>query len=277
MRNAAGLLIVASLVSAPAAAADMKYPDFQAQWRNPSANMGGNPWDPGKKMGLAQEAPLIGEYQAIFEASVKAQKAGSQGNSPGSTCMLAGMPKMMNFSEPIEIVIRPAITYFIPMQAPTRRVHTDGRDWPTDEPASFGGTSIGRWVGQDGNGRYEALEIETRNLRGPRVFESTGLPLHADNQTIVKERLYLDRSNQDILHDEVTAIDHALRRPWTVDRVYWRTVPPRWLEKNCQESNPHLRIGAEEFFLSADGKLMPVSKGQAPPDVSAFTPTRRAD
>jgi hypothetical protein len=270
MSKSARCLIVVALMSAPALGAEIKYPDFQAQWRNPTANMGGNPWDPSKKMGLAQQAPLTGEYQAIFEASVAAQKAGSQGNSLGSTCLLAGMPKMMNFSEPMEIVIRPAVTYFIPMQAPTRRIHTDRRDWPADEPASFGGTSLGRWIDETGEGRYSALEIETRNLRGPRVFESTGLPLHADNQTIVKERLYLDRNNRDILHDEVTTLDHALTRPWTVDRVYWRTVPPRWIEKNCQESNPHLRIGPEEYFLSADGKLMPVSKGQMPPDVSAF-------
>jgi hypothetical protein len=274
MRTSIGLLMVLPLMSAPALGTEMKYPDFEAQWRNPTANMGGNPWDPSKKMGLAQEAPLSPEYQAIFEASVKAQKAGSQGNSLGSTCLLAGMPKMMNFSEPMEIVIRPTLTYFIPMQAPTRRIHTDGRNWPAHEPASFGGTSVGRWIDETGDGRYGVLEIETRKLLGPRVFESTGLPLHADNQTIVKERLYLDKNNRDIRHDEVTTIDHALTRPWTVDRIYWRTTPPRWIEKNCQESNPHLRIGAEEFFLSADGKLMPVSKDQEPPDLSAFKSAR---
>jgi hypothetical protein len=119
------------------------------------------------------------------------------------------------------------------------------------------------------------LEIETRNFLGPRVFESTGLPLHSDNQTIVKERIYLDKANKDILHDEVTTIDHALTRPWTVDRIYLRTFPPRWIEKNCHESNPHLRIGAEEYFLSADGKLMPVSKGQEPPDLSYFKSSQK--
>ncbi len=46
--------------------------------------------------------------------------------------------------------------------------------------------------------------------KGPRQFESSGLPLHADNQTIIKERLYLDRDNGDVLHDEITTIDHAL-------------------------------------------------------------------
>jgi hypothetical protein len=253
-----------------ALAAEMKYPDIEAQWRNPTANRGGNPWDPNKPMGLAQQAPLTKEYQAIFEASIKAQRAGGQGNNAGSTCRLAGMPKMMNFAEPMEIVIRPTITYFIPVQDPARRIYTDGRDWPADETPSFGGTSRGRWIDEDGDYRYDVLEIETRHFVGPRVFESTGLPLHRDNKTVVKERIYLDKSDKNILHDEVTTLDHALTRPWTVDRIYLRTFPPRWIEKNCHESNPHLRIGVEDYFLSADGKLMPVSKDQLPPDLSYF-------
>jgi hypothetical protein len=268
------ILTLLALSCAPALAAE-QYPDFQAQWRNPTANQGGNPWDPNKPMGLAQEAPLTPEYEAIFEASVKAQKAGTQGNNLGSTCRLAGMPKMMNFAEPMEIVIRPGMTFFIPVQDPVRRIYTDGRDWPADDPPTFGGTSLGRWIDTHGEGRYDVLEIETRNLLGPRVFESTGLPLASDNQTVVKERLYLDKGNKDVLHDEVTTIDHALARPWTVDRIYLRTNPPRWLEKNCHESNPHLRIGTQDYFLSADGKLMPVSKDQPPPDVSLFRASQR--
>jgi hypothetical protein len=271
MRKSIGALVVLlPLMNAPATSAEMKYPDFEAQWRNPTAGRGGNPWDPNKPMGLGQQAPLTPEYQAIFEASIKAQKAGGQGNSLGSTCLLPGMPKVMNLSEPIEIVIRPQMTYFIPMQYPTRRIYTDGRGWPADEPPTLGGYSIGKWIDEDGDGGYDVLEIETRNFKGPRVFESTGLPLHSDNQTIVKERVYLDKDNRDVLHDEVTTIDHALTRPWTVDRIYLRTFPTQWIEKNCHESNPHVRIGADEYFLSADDKLMPVAKGQPPPDLSYF-------
>jgi hypothetical protein len=263
------------IAAAPALGADMTYPDFESQWRNPTAGRGGNPWDTTKPMGLRQQAPLTPEYQAKFEASVEGQAKGGQGSSPGSTCLLAGMPKMMNFAEPMEIIIRPKITYFVPMQVPTRRIYTDGRGWPTDEPPSLGGYSIGRWIDEDGDGRYDVLEVETRNFTGPRVFESTGLPLHADNQTIVKERIYLDKNNNDVLHDEITTIDHALTRPWTVDRTYLRAREPHWLEKNCHESNPHLTIGKEEYFLSADGKLMPVRKGQPQPDLQYFKQSQK--
>jgi len=272
MRTSVALLLALPLLNASALAAQ-QYPDIQAQWRNPTANQGGNPWDPTKKMGLAQEAPLTPEYQAIFEASIKAQEAGTQGNSPGSTCRLAGMPKMMNFSEAMEIVIRPAITYFIPMQAPVCRIYTDGRDWP-DEPASFGGSSLGRWIDEHGRGRYDVLEVETRNLKGPRVFESTGLPLARDNQTVVKERIYLDHADRNALHDEVTTIDHALTRPWSVDKTFKRNPNPRpsWARTACTEHNNQIMIAHEHYYLSADGLLMPVRKNQSPPDLRYFRP-----
>src|SRR5262245_1263400 len=150
----------------------MKFPDFDSQWRNPTAGRGGNPWDTTKPMGLRQEAPLTPEYQARFEASLQAQKEGGQGNnSRGSSCLPAGMPKMMNFSEPMEIVVRPKVTYFIPVQEPVRRIYTDGRDWPPDEPPTRGGYSIGRCIDVDADGRYDVLEAETRNFAGPRIFE----------------------------------------------------------------------------------------------------------
>ena len=62
------------------------------------------------------------------------------------------------------------------------------------------------------------FEIETRGpFRGPRAYDGTGLPLHHDNQSIFKERIYLDKANSNLLHHEITVIDHALtvRGRWT--------------------------------------------------------------
>jgi hypothetical protein len=169
-----------------------------------------------------------------------------------------------------EIIVRPDTTYFVPQRYPIRRIFTDGRDWPLDDQPTYTGYSIGRWIDEDGDGRYDVLEVETRNFIGPRVLESTGLPLHADNQTIVKERIYLQPDNRDVLHDIITTIDHALTRPWSVDRIYTREPRARWRERNCHEANNHVVIGSEHFFLSHDGKLMPVKADQAPPDLSYF-------
>jgi len=37
------------------------------------------------------------------------------------------------------------------------------------------------------------------NLKNPRTFDPSGLPLHKDGETIVKERFYLDKANPDAL------------------------------------------------------------------------------
>ena len=45
---------------------------------------------------------------------------------------------------------------------------------------------------------------------------------------------------------------------------------PEWLEMNCAENNPHIRLGKENYFMSGDGYLMPARKDQAPPDLRYF-------
>ena len=41
------------------------------------------------------------------------------------------------------------------------------------------------------------------------------------------------------------------------------------------ENNLHVRIGKDDFFLSADGHLMPTRKDQPPPDLRYFTQPRK--
>jgi hypothetical protein len=142
----------------------------------------------------------------------------------------------------------------------------------------FSGYSIGRWVDEDGDGRYDTLVAETRGLKGPRTYEATGIPFHEDNATIIQERIYLDKSDANVLHDEITVIDNALTRPWTVIKNYRReatTKPIWWREDVCAENNVHVGIGDEVYFLSADGLLMPAKKDQPPPDLRYFKETRK--
>jgi len=98
-----------------------------------------------------------------------------------------------------------------------------------------------------------------------------------DNQSIFKERIHLDKADPNILHDEMTVIDHALTRPWTVDKRYLRNPDPRpmWPEYYCGESNAQIVIGKQNYFLSGDGFLMPAKKDQAPPDLRYFHSTQK--
>jgi hypothetical protein len=90
--------------------------------------------------------------------------------------------------------------------------------------------------------------------------------------TIIKEGLYLDRANRNVLHNDMTVIDHALTRPWTVMKNYRRKpdARPVWNEAECQEGQGWVEIGKETYFLSAEGMLMPAKKDQAPPDLRYF-------
>jgi hypothetical protein len=183
------------------------------------------------------------------------------------------MPRVMSFTFPVEFVILPKITYvnfeiFMP-----RRIYTDGRDFPKDEEPSFMGYSIGKWLDTDGDGRFDTLVVETRHFKGPRTLEASGIPLHDDNETVVKERIYLDKSNPDILHNDITVIDYAFTRPWTVNKRYIRQSKVLWLENNCNENNHHVVIGTQNYFISGDGYLMPARKDQARPDLRYFKQT----
>jgi len=75
-----------------------------------------------------------------------------------------------------------------------------------------------------------------------------------------------------MIHDEITVIDHALMRPWTVDKRYVRTRNPQqqWPEYICPEGNLQVFVGEEHYFISGDGLLMPTRKDQPPPDPRYF-------
>ena len=103
-------------------------------------------------------------------------------------------------------------------------------------------------------------------MRGPRLFDSAGTPLSKDNDTVVKEKIYLDKSNPDVLWNEITTEDGALTRPWTVKRFYKREKHPLYAEYNCTEDNRWVAIGGELYLADSEGYLMPIQKGQSAPD-----------
>ena len=251
---------------------ETKYPDWSGQWKKPAGI--GNQWDQTKRPGRAQEAPLTPEYQQIFEASLADQAAGGQGEDIRITCVSNGMPRMMTGVRPFEFVITPDVTYINAENNQPRRIFTDGRAFPKDDDPTWPGYSIGKWFDTDNDGRFDTLEVETRNFKGPRIYEASGIPLHRDNASIIKERITLDKQNKDLLRYEITTIDHALTKPWTVVKTFRRERHVLWFEENCGENNNHVVVGKEFYFLSSDGYLMPTRKDQKPPDTRYFNVKR---
>jgi hypothetical protein len=272
-RSSIGAVAIAAalmMANSPARPQEEKYPQLRGQWER----SGPVQWDVSKPPGRRQQAPLTAEYQAIYDAALgEAAATGGQNYNPQVRCVPPGMPRALIAYEPIEILVTPEITYMrLHFMGEFRRIHTDGRDWPRELQPSYIGTSIGRWIDTQGSGRYDTLEIETRGFKGPRLVENTGIPLHHDNQTVIKERISLDPADANLLHDEVTLIDHALTRPWSVTRNFRRSAKPVWIEYLCNENNNLVIIAGESYFVREDGYLMPMGKNQRPPDLRNFAP-----
>jgi hypothetical protein len=271
LRGVLGLTVAALFAGSLAAQQpfeENKYPAFAGQWQRVGPL---GVFDSTKPVGRGQQAPLTPEYQKIFEDNLAEVAQGKSGEDPVHSCIPEGMPRAMNLVLPMEFVITRNTTYII-MEYLTmlRRIYTDGRDFPTDEDPSWMGYSIGKWIDTDGDGRFDVLEVETRNLKNPRTFDPSGLPVHRDAETVVKERFFLDKSNPDILFDEITTMDHALTRPWTITKTMKRGKDPIWVESICSEGNVHVEIGNEHYMLSPDRLLMPMHKGQPAPDLRFF-------
>ena len=274
------LAVFSTLLTATApmtAAEDGKYPDWSGAWaRFVVPGLGGQPsHDQSKPWGPGQQAPLTEEYRKVLEASLADQANGGQGNFAGhALCQPGGMPLMMIAFRPLEFVVTPKATYVLIGGADHfRRIFTDGRDWPKNFEAAYSGYSIGKWLDTDGDGNYDTLEVETRGpFKGPRAYDATGLPLAHDNQSVFKERIYRDKANPKILHDEITVIDNALTKPWTVDKKYVLQSNPRpeWDEAYCAEESALVGIGNEIYFLSGERLLMPARKDQPAPDLRYF-------
>ncbi|HLH96337.1 MAG TPA: hypothetical protein VKW08_14580 [Xanthobacteraceae bacterium] len=263
-RGAIGAIVLACLLAPPGAFAfdQSKYPDLKGQW----LRVGSPNWDD-------EHAPLTPEYQAIFQANLKDKAAGGAGNDPTYFCISPGMPRIMNAYDPMEVVVTPSTTYILIQHIhDQRRIYTDGRSFPTNEDPTYAGYSVGKWIDTKGSGHYDALEVETRNLKGPRLYDESGLPFHEDNETVINERIYLDAADANLLHDDITVMDHALTRPFSAAKRYARVNNPQpvWREQQCSDFNHHVLIGKENYDVNADGFLVPVKKDQPPPDLKYF-------
>jgi hypothetical protein len=259
------LLAALCMSIAGAAAEDSKYPELRGQWVRAFVPR----WTVGQ-----EKPPLTPEYQKVFEANLADMANGGPGNVPSWYCLPQGMPMMMNAYDPMEIVVTPETTYILisHVNDSYRRIYTDGRKWPAETLPTFSGYSIGRWIDEDGDGRYDVLEVETRFIRAPHAYDAQGIPFHEDNQAVIKERIYLDKADKNLLHDDITSIDHALTQPWTKNRTYRREPSPQpvWFEEACAADNSMVKIGNDPYFLSPDGVLMPTRKNQPPPDTRYF-------
>jgi len=243
---------------------EAKYPDLSGQWHR----IGPDRFDGGSN----RDAPLTPEYRAIYE-KIRKNEAGNMIADPMLSCQAPGMPRVMMAYAPMEIIVTPDTAHILIENIhDSRRIHTDGRPWPGEVDPSFRGLSIGQWQDTDGDGRFDTLIAETRHFQGPRYFDGSGLPLHQDNNTVIRERIFLDKSNPDVLVNEITVTDSALTRPWTVTKTYRRDRTPVAMHREsvCADHSSHVAIGEEMYVVGPDDNLAPTRPGQPAPDLRYF-------
>jgi hypothetical protein len=116
-------------------------------------------------------------------------------------------------------------------------------------------------------------EGKTRTLKGPHTYDASGIPFHPDGEALVTEKVYTDKADPNILHDEITTMDQTLTHPWTVTRSCrgnTTDTQPLWVDFLCTQDTSHIQIGEQYYGLSPEGLLIPVRPGQKPPDLKYF-------
>ena len=179
---------------------DANYPDLSGQWLRINQGKGGQiTFDPTKSWGVGQEAPLTPEYQAILEASIADQAQRRPGQLAIRRTLLsarhAGDHERLQFHGDRGAAGGHLCADRAQSAHPSPHLYRRARLAGEVEP-TFQGYSIGHWIDSTGSGRYDVLEVETRGLQGAaRHRLRPACRCMRDNQTVVKERIYLDKAD----------------------------------------------------------------------------------
>ena len=174
----------------------------------------------------APEAPpLTPRYLEIYQRMQTEAKKLAEG---ASTCEWPGMPTIMTYPYPFEILTTPGrITFLFEAESQVRRVflnrskHLD----PDDLDPSYNGDSIGHWEGR-------TLVIDTVGFNTRRPVR--GLP-HSEQMRIVER---ITPTDADTIRDEMTITDpEAFTKPVVVSVQYSRRPDWRIREYSCAENN----------------------------------------
>ena len=265
----AAVVALGAAIGAAQAYDDAKYPNWRGMWYRAQPVQ----WDATKPPGRGQQAPLTEEYKAVHEVGLAEQRRGGQGYKPQVKCLPSGMPQMMIGYEPIEFIVTPEVTYMrMVYMHENRRVYTDGRKWPDKIEPTFAGYSIGKWIDENGDGKYDVLEVETRGFKGPRIIDIDRHPA-ARRQSDRDQGAHPPRPGQprhpagrDHHHrqcpDEALDGDAQVQARASKDRLDGIRLP------RAQHTIVILR--EQTYFIREDGFLMPSGRDQPPPDLKYF-------
>jgi hypothetical protein len=169
--------------------------------------------------------PLTPQYMAVYER----MRADAAKRAEGTeTCEWPGMPSIMTYPYPFEILSTPGrITFLFEAESQVRRIFLDRKKHldPDDLDPSYNGDSIGHWDGK-------TLVIDTIGFNTRRPVR--GLP-HSEQMHIVERITPVDRNT---IRNEITITDpEAFTAPVTLSVQYSRRPDWRIREYSCAENN----------------------------------------
>jgi hypothetical protein len=106
-------------------------------------------------------------------------KAQAGGNDPILRCYPAGIPRILFFPQPFEVVQTPdRVFMFFEREHEFRQIWTDGRDHPKDVEPTWMGDSIGKWEG-------DTFVVDTVGLTEKSWLDFYGDP-HSDDVHLIE-------------------------------------------------------------------------------------------
>lgn len=169
--------------------------------------------------------PLTPAYMAIYE---RMQAEAAKLADGTQTCEWPGMPTIMTYPYPFEVLATPGrITFIFEVESQVRRIFLDRQQHlPEDElDPSYNGDSIGHWEGS-------TLVIDTIGFNTYKPVR--GLP-HSEQMRIVERITPVDA---DTITNEITITDpEAFTEPMVINVEYSRRPDWRIREYSCAENN----------------------------------------
>jgi hypothetical protein len=170
-----------------------------------------------------KEAPLL---QPWAEAKLKAAKQGTVEFDPTLRCFPPGVPRILTYGLPMEIIQTPGrVLEFFEYDHFVRQIYTDGRRHPGDLAPTWMGDSIGRWEGATLVVDTIGFNDKTWLLGRAHVdgIDSRDLP-HTEALHIVERIRRVD--NVTLEYDFTIDDPKAYKKPWTGKRIY--KLKPGW-------------------------------------------------
>jgi len=169
---------------------------------------------------------LTSEYQKIYQQWQAQRAQWEEGVQP---CTWPGMPRILTYPYPLEILHTPGrITFIYEAESQVRRIFLDrDQHLPFDElDPSYNGDSIGRW--DDNTLIIDSIGFNTQT-------EVWGNLPHSEEMKVVEKIYYVD---EDTIHNEVTITDPlAFKKPISRTVVYSKRPDWRIREYSCMENN----------------------------------------